>query len=102
MNEVNYKQGMTTAWSDGEKLVIKNKSGRQHIKANIEQIFGMGEYDKILEVKYFEDSRRGRINPHSRSIEIVSADIPKRVKLDLEKKSLPGIKDEDLMEKYFE
>lgn len=102
MNEVNYKQGMTTVWSDGEKLVVKNNSGRQHIKANVEQIFGMGEYDKILEVKYFEDSRRGKRNPHSRSIEIVSAYIPKRVKLDLEEKSLPGIKDTDLLGKYFE
>ena len=100
MTEVVYKQGMTTVWSDGEKIIVTNPSQRRHIKTNVEQIFGMGEYDKILEVKYSEEEKANPgPNPLSRTIEIVSGYIPERVKKDLLEQKLPGTKKSDFFDK---
>lgn len=96
-----YKQGNTTVWSDGEKLVIKNKSGRQHIKNNIDSLFGEGEYDKIYKVKYYENSTPSKTNKYAKHIEICSGYIPPAVKLDIQKESLPGQSD-TLLEEYFD
>jgi hypothetical protein len=100
MTQITYKQGMTTVWSDGEKIIIKNPSSFTHVKDNVEQIFGMGEFDKIKEVKYSEELTNN-FNPHSKTYELISGYIPNRIKIDLQEKSLPGIKDEDITEEYF-
>jgi hypothetical protein len=78
MKEVEYKQGMTTVWSDGEKVVIKSPMGKDHIKTNVEQIFGVGEFDKLHAVKYTEDLAKT-----GRDYELVTGYIPSRVKQDL-------------------
>lgn len=100
MKQVTYEQGNTTVWSDGDKVIIKNPVGRKYIEQNVDQIFGVGEYQRIYKVKYYENVSRGR-NPLSRKIEISSGYIPDRVKKDLDIQSLPGISEEDLMGKYF-
>lgn len=83
MQEVKYKQGMTEVWSDGEKLTVLNKAGTKWVKDNIEQIFGIGEWDKIKESIYFEvDHLKNRIN-NIRKYECVSGYIPQRVIDDL-------------------
>jgi len=112
MKSINYKQGMTKVYVDKEKLVITNTSGKQHIKANVDEIFGVGEFDKIYAVKYFENVTPGRLNPHAKTVEITSGYIPERALVDLGKKkpkkkkvpedSLPGTKGEDLIKEYFD
>jgi len=77
--EVEYKQGMTTAWSDGEKLTVKNPAGKRHVKANIEQIFGVGEFEKIKDHAYIEEETRSRTNILAIEYLLVSGYIPKRV-----------------------
>ena len=101
MKSVNYKQGMTKVYVDEEKIVITNSTGKQHIKANVEQIFGMGEFDKIYKVKYSEEIKAKAWNPHSKRVEIVSGYIPQRALDDMAEQSLPGNKEEDLTSKYF-
>lgn len=96
MSEVEYKQGMTVAWSDGEKLVIKNTSGPTHVKTNVDQIFGLGEFDKIHDARYSLDIEVDKHNPFSKRYELVSGYIPQRVIDDLDED-----KDEDLVSKYF-
>jgi hypothetical protein len=95
MKKVNYKQGQTAVWSDGEKLVITNPSGKTHIEANVDRIFGMGEFKKMASVQYSESIERGRINPLAKFIEISTGYIPERVKKDLAAQSLPGLTSED-------
>jgi hypothetical protein len=63
MGTVTYKQGMTTVWSDGEKVVIKNPSSFTHVEVNVDNIFGVGEFKKLWKVKYFE-SLKNNSNPH--------------------------------------
>jgi hypothetical protein len=100
MTEVTYKQGMTTVWSDGEKVVITNPSQRRHIKANVEQIFGMGEYDKLYAALYTEsETINPGLNTLSKTIEITSGYIPERVTKDLLDKKTPGIKESDLFDR---
>lgn len=94
--EVEYKQGMTTAWSDGEKLTIKNPTGKRHVKTNIEQIFGMGEFDKIREYAYIEEETRSKSNVLAIEYLIVSGYIPERVNNDYK-----DYMKEDLTKKYF-
>jgi len=101
MGQVTYKQGMTTVWSDGEKVVIRNPSGSTHVKTNVEQIFGMGEFDKLWDVKYFEEFKTNAGNPHSKRYNLTSGYIPERIKIDLQEQSLPGIEEKDLIKEYF-
>jgi hypothetical protein len=76
---VTYTQGMTRVWSDGEKIIIKNKSGIKWVKDNIEQIFGMGEWDKIVGVAYSEYEHPKKKDSRIRAYECVSGYIPSRV-----------------------
>ena len=107
-----YTQGMTEVYVDEDKIVITNKNGNQHVKANVEQIFGMGDFDKIREVKYSEELTRDKRshNFHSRQYELVSGYIPRRALEDMGKEvepedidesSFPGLKAEDLIKEYF-
>jgi hypothetical protein len=98
--EVEYKQGMTKAWSDGEKVVITNPNSPQHIKDNVEQIFGMGEYDKIRETEYSYDVKLSSGNALAKHITITSGYIPQRVVDDLLDMKSNGISAKDLMSKY--
>jgi len=81
--EVEYSQGMTKVWSDGEKITVKNKSGIKWIKINIEQIFGVGEWNKIQEVAYNEIHHPKKPDKTVRAYECVSGYIPQRVFNDL-------------------
>ena len=101
MTEVTYKQGATEVWCDGEKIIVTNPNGRQYIKDNVERIFGMGEYDKIYAVKYYDNTKRNHLNPMTETIEICSSYIPARVKKDLIAKGLPGETEQDYT-KFFE
>ena len=84
MNEVNYEQGMTKVWSDGEKIVVTNTSGIKHVEYNVEQIFGMGEWYKIQNVAYSQVNEKARnVNFPVRTYERVSGYIPQRVIDDL-------------------
>lgn len=83
MQEVSYKQGMTIVWSDGEKLTLENKRGIRWVKDNIENIFGMGEWDKIHNAIYFEVDHIKNPNNNIRTYECVSGYIPQRVIDDL-------------------
>ena len=80
--EITYKQGGTNVWSDGDKIVITNSSGLRHVEANVDQIFDLGEYEKIFAVNYlFEEKKTW--NPHAKEVKIVSGYIPQRVVDDL-------------------
>jgi len=95
---VEYKQGMTTVWSDGEKVVVTNPNGNSHIRANVENIFGMGEFTNLDSVRY-------SMHLDGKSYEMISGYIPQRVKDDLleqQEKNLPGVSAKDIMGKYFE
>lgn len=95
MKIVEYKQGMTSVWCDGEKLIIKNPTGKKHVKDNVEQIFGMGEFDKIVEVAYFEDFDRKKFKA---PYEAASGYIPERARTDLKSgKGHPGTKEKDYL-----
>jgi len=97
---VEYEQGMTKVWTDGEKLVVTNRAGKTHVKANVEQIFGMGEWDKIYKHKYLEESKQNPGgNPYSKTYTCISPYIPQRAEEDLE---LEMNSDENIMGKYFE
>lgn len=102
MNPVTYKQGNTVVWCDGEKIKVTNSATDVHVKDNVEQIFGMGEWDKIYDVKYYEKKEKSPVNPLSFTYEVLSGYIPERVVKDLAEQSLPGIKDKDLLGEYFE
>jgi hypothetical protein len=96
---VKYKQGSTEAWSDGDKIIITNPSGKKHLEYNVDQIFGLGEYAKIVEVNYsFEEERT--FNPHAKEIKIISGYIPQRVVDDLGLVKDKGV-GEDLISEYF-
>lgn len=82
MAVVEYKQGMTKIWSDGEKLTITNPVGRAHIKTNLDALFGLGVYEKLREVAYLE------VCPQNRNYELVTGFIPKKVKQDLKVKEI--------------
>lgn len=99
MSVVQYKQGATTVWCDGEKIIIRNPSGKRHIESNVDTLFGKGEYQKIFKDKYWEKVEPGVLNPLAKAIEINSGYIPKIVQEDLQAKSLPGIKEEDITKK---
>lgn len=101
MKEKIYKQGATTVWTDGEKLIISNPNGKKHIPENVDRIFGVGEFDKIYENKYSETEEVGKINTLSRKIEIISGYIPKRAEKDIMEQSMPGTKKEDYSD-FFE
>jgi len=100
MKQVTYRQGNTHVFCDGEKVVVKNNAGKRHVKANVEQIFGMGEYDKLSEVAYLEHETKPTKghNPQSRWYEMQSGYIPERAKNDLAETSLPGIKQSDIFD----
>jgi len=83
LQEISYKQGMTNVWSDGEKLTIENKAGTKWVKHNIENIFGIGEWDKIEIGIYFEVDHLKNRNNNIRTYECVSGYIPQRVIDDL-------------------
>lgn len=100
---VEYKQGMTRVWCDGEKIIIFNPTGNRHCEHNVDQIFGVGEWARILDVHYEENKP-----VTGRDYSIVSGYIPQRAIDDLEldenksrEAGIPGISDEDLIKKYF-
>jgi hypothetical protein len=95
--EVTYKEGMTTVWTDGEKIKITNPVGFQHVRDNVERIFGMGEYDKIADTHYSLNESIGKFNTMSRDWAMIGGYIPQRAVEDLEAKS----KDDNLIDKYF-
>lgn len=96
MKEVNYNQGMTNVWSDGEKITVVNEAGTRWIKDNVEQIFGMGEWDKIEAAIYFKiDHLRDKVNL-IRKYECCSGYIPQRVIDDI--RDLPQEVEEKLAE----
>ena len=76
------------------------------MEANVDRIFGVGEYKKIKKVAYTEKLVDARgANSLAKAYELVSGYIPKRAvnelkNLDLEE-SLPGVKGEDIVGKYF-
>lgn len=82
MNEIEYKQGMTTIWSDGDKVIVKNPTGDKHVKANIEWVFGVGEFEKMVEVEYASEMENNRFYSMSTGY------IPKKLKTDLKMKEL--------------
>lgn len=90
MQEVNYKQGMTKVWSDGDKITVKTKGNKKHVLQNVEQIFGEGQWDRILDVAY-------SITDEKFNYAVVSPYIPQRVLDDL------GIDNDDkgLIDRYF-
>jgi hypothetical protein len=81
MKIVEYKQGMTSIWCDGEKIIIKNPNGSEYVKDNVEQIFGMGEYAKIYTTRYSD----ALLNKYGGPFEISSGYIPERAVKDLKK-----------------
>jgi len=92
MKSVEYSQGMTKVYCDKDKVVITNPSGTSHLEANVDEIFGVGEYNKIFAVNYTYDVVRSKFNPHSSRVELVSGYIPLRARQDLNmEKSLPGL-----------
>jgi hypothetical protein len=83
--EVRYSQGMTNIWSDGEKIIVKNAAGTKWVKDNVEQIFGMGEWDSIHDLCYSEQDDLKEHRRDSRAYECISGYIPQRVFDDLAK-----------------
>jgi hypothetical protein len=83
MSEVRYSQGMTNVWSDGEKVSVINNAGIKYVKTNIEQIFGMGEWEKLQSAIYFEVDNLMDHSNRLRKYECVSGYIPQRVVDDL-------------------
>jgi len=83
VREVEYKQGMTEVWSDGEKITVRNKSGIKWVETNVEQIFGMGEWHNIQHVAYMEVHHAKNRHNKIRTYECVSGYIPQRVFDDL-------------------
>ena len=81
--DVTYKQGMTTVWSDGEKITVVNEAGIKWVKDNVEQIFGMGEWDEIHDVVYFEIDYARDHRTTNKGYECISGYIPQRVRDDL-------------------
>ena len=73
-----YRQGSTRVWCDGEKIVIKNFVGPKYVPANIDHLFGEGEYHQIFKAKYVE-----RRTKATNEFELVSGYIPKRILDDL-------------------
>lgn len=97
MDKVTYKQGMTVVYVDKEKIVIENPTGPGHVKDNVEQIFGMGEYHKIFEVKLVEDKDKT-----NRNYTLISGYIPQRALDDLaDINEEPKSSASDLMKEYF-
>lgn len=107
MAQITYKQGMTEVWCDGEKIIITNPTSIKHIEANVDQIFGVGEYQRIFNVKYSLKEEVG-FNKLATNIEIVSGYIPDRALQDLdlpENKDIEatylGLNKKELEHKYF-
>lgn len=87
---VKYCQGMTIVWSDGEKIIVRNKTGNKWVKDNVEQIFGTGEWDNILSVSYAESYHPINRVSNVQGYQCISGYIPQRVIEDL-KEELPDI-----------
>ena len=99
---VEYKQGATVVWTDGEKLVVTNRTGKEHVKANVEEIFGVGSWEKIHKHKYSEETKQNPGgNPYSKTYTLISPIIPKRAVEDLNDPSELD-SEEDLVERYFD
>jgi hypothetical protein len=56
--EVTMKKGRTSVWSDGEKVVIKNPVGFEHVQQNIDDLLGPGELAKMRDACYLETGLR--------------------------------------------
>jgi hypothetical protein len=83
MDEVNYTQGMTTVWSDGEKIKITNESGLRHVQQNVDDLFGKGECEKIRAVMYMETDHSINRKFKANGYECISGYIPQVVLDDL-------------------
>jgi hypothetical protein len=84
---VNYEQGMTKVWSDGEKITVINEAGTRWLKDNVEQIFGMGEWAKIEQAIYFKVDHLRSPENNIRKFECISGYIPQRVLEDIQELS---------------
>jgi hypothetical protein len=84
MKNVEYKQGMTHVYCDVDKVVVTNRAGRSHVEANVDQIFGMGEFKKLQTHASSEELKSFKApNPHAKKYEMISSYIPKRAADDL-------------------
>lgn len=83
MKEVKYKQGMTNVWSDGDKIIVRNDAGIKWVEANVDEIFGVGEWNRIYSVMYMESDLSKDFRATSNAYECVSGYIPLRVNEDL-------------------
>ena len=108
MAQVEYKQGMTLVWCDGEKIIITNPTGTRHLEDNVDRIFGVGEYKKIFHVKYSFEQEEIKTWHTARGIKLISGYIPQRAVEDLKlseckeaKSTIPDISGKDLVDKYF-
>lgn len=81
--EVKYTRGMTTVWSDGEKITIVNAAGIRWVNVNVDELFGVGEWDKIHESIYFKVDHVKDKTTSIRKYECVSGYIPQRIIEDL-------------------
>lgn len=80
---VHYKQGMTAVWSDGDKIIIRNKSGPKWVEVNVDNIFGTGEWKKIEAAKYFDLEYPTSPSSNVKAYECVSGYIPERILIDI-------------------
>lgn len=92
-----YKQGMTTVLVDEDKTVVKNPTGITHVETNVDQIFGIGEFDKLVEHKYVEENR-GYRNGYT----LISGYTPKKSQADLKDSGKERLSAKDLMKDYFD
>ena len=86
--------------SSGRTIII-NQISDQHIEEQFDRIFGLGEYKKLCKHIVSHSREKNTGNPHSIKHTIIADYLPKQAKKDIEEASLPGIKKEDLIGKYF-
>ena len=86
--------------SNGRTIII-NQISDQHIEYQFDTIFGLGEYKKLSKHIVTHSKERNTANPNSVKHTIIADYLPKQAKKDIDEASLPGIKKEDLIGKYF-
>jgi len=103
MSEYEVKIGMTRIWTDGDKIVIQNPSGKHTVRTHVDKICGKGEFEKIKAAAYLEsnDSYGKGGNPFARRYEMISGYIPPYLLDKIMEQKVNGLKEEDLINKYF-
>lgn len=86
--------------SNGRTIII-NEISDKHIEHQFDEIFGLGEYKKLSKHIVTHSKEKNTNNPYSVKHTIIADYLPKQAKKDIEEASLPGIKKEDLIGKYF-